>query len=169
MGVRSVHSHLQQAGPKIPSSLKVVIHWSMYSLVCDYRINSTARSDFDTKPERGYVWISVSHPFYSKKIFFVFCLCQPQLSLVKHSFRSVQTAGSLQGHNPGTANSFDISSPMQSELKNFQLLNKTVVLLHNGGFCNGCITKRILLLQLRFPFTRKPILCRLWQKILHFY
>jgi hypothetical protein len=22
-----------------------------------------------------------------------------------------------------------------------------MVLLHNGGFCNGCITKRILLLQ----------------------
>jgi hypothetical protein len=33
------------------------------------------------------------------------------------------------------------------------------VLLRNSGFCNGCITKRILLLQ-AFPFIRKPILCR---------
>jgi hypothetical protein len=49
--------------------------------------------------------------------------------------------------HPGTATGFDISFPIQSELKNFQLLNKTVVLQHNGGFCNGCITKQILLLQ----------------------
>ncbi len=37
--------------------------------------------------------------------------------------------------------------PCRSELKTFQLSNKTMVLLLNGGFCNGCITKRILLLQ----------------------
>ncbi len=37
------------------------------------------------------------------------------------------------------------------------------VLLHNGGFCNGCISKP------SFPFTRKPILCRLWKKIITFF
>ncbi len=46
-------------------------------------------------------------------------------------------------------------------------VQKFRLLLHNGGFWNGCITKRILLLQAFHP-QETHILCRLWQKILNF-
>jgi hypothetical protein len=73
----------------------------------------------------------------------VLCAPPPSASWVENT---IITKGTQTVH-PGTATGFDISSPMQSERKNFQLIKNTVLLLHNGGFCNGCITKRILLLQ----------------------
>ncbi len=57
-------------------------------------------------------------------------------------------------------------------LNKINLMNKTGirrVLLHNGGFCNGCITERIFSTYIEvtsFPFVRKPILFRKWEKTL---
>jgi hypothetical protein len=39
----------------------------------------------------------------------------------------------------------EVESLQQIPISGKHLFNKKVMVLHNGGFCNGCITKRFLL------------------------
>jgi hypothetical protein len=66
---------------------------------------------------------------------------------IKRQFRFIDRFLKEQSVSIARFNSFSLNRAHQNYIVHDSCYAAHMVLLHNGGFYNGCITKRILLLQ----------------------